>query len=212
MLTLLLAGLLAADWTTIIPPALASVPRLELQRGDERGSCSGAVFLVDDGWAYALTAAHCVAHAPTEKFDLTANDRHAVAVDLNSILDLAIIKFRAHHETAVVLAAQSPKAGSEVAVVGYAFGVSEVVVQVGRVAQTYNKESKAIWLDVMTIFGDSGGLVMNERGELVAITSRIYSGGLLGQAAHIAAAVPLDAVRDFLDDFRERLKKENAKK
>ena len=32
--------------------------------------------------------------------------------------------------------------------------------------------------------------------------------GLFGQSAHIAAAVPLDAVKDFLDDVRQLLKKE----
>lgn len=208
MLGLLLALSLTADWTTIVPAVSASVPRLEMKHGESHGSCSGAVVLVEDGWAYALTAAHCVNHEPTERFDLTVNDRHATAVDFNTILDLAIVKFRAHHEQAVGLAATAPKLGADVAVVGYAFGVAELVVQFGHVAQVFNKESKAIWLDAMTIFGDSGGLVMDADGHLVAITSRIYSGGLVGQSAHISAAVPLDAVKDFLDDFRERLKKE----
>jgi S1-C subfamily serine protease len=198
----------ASDWSTIVPTVTDKVPRLEMRKGDDRGTCSGAVVLIDDGWAYALTAAHCVDHAPTDRFDLTANDRHGVAVAFNTLLDLAIVKFRAHDEKVVALADKAPPLGSEVAVVGYAFGVTDLVVQFGHVAQTRNKETKTIWLDVVTIFGDSGGLVMDDQGRLIAITSHFYSGGLTGQAAHISAAVTLDAVRDFLDDFRERLKKD----
>lgn len=207
ILALLLALLApATDWTAIG----TSIPRLEMRRGDVQGACSGVVVLVEDGWAYALTAAHCVDHAPTERFDLTVNDRHATAVDANTILDLAIVKFRAHHETAITLAPAMPPTGSDVVVIGFAFGVQELVLQFGHVAQPYNRETKSVWFDVVTIFGDSGGAVVDAQGRLLAITSRIYSGGLLGQAAHISAAVPLTAVRDFLDDFSDKLKKGKA--
>jgi S1-C subfamily serine protease len=204
MLLLAASSGLAADWTSVGP----SVPRLEMRHGDDKGSCSGVVFLIEDGWAYALTAAHCVERLPNEKLDITANDRHAVALDSNSLLDLAIVKFRAHKEQVIVLAPSVPSIGTPVAVVGYAFGVAELVTQFGRVAQTFNKETKTAWFDVVTIFGDSGGAVVDEQGRLLAITSRIYSGGLLGQSAHISAAVPIDAVHDYLDDFSQRLKKE----
>lgn len=207
MTALLLAFALAApvtDWTAIGK----SIPRLEMKHGDEKGACSGVVALLEDGWAYALTAAHCVDKQPNERLDITANDRHASVVEFNTLLDLAIIRFRAHDEAAIVLAPSMPPAGAEMTVIGYAFGVSELVLQFGRVAQPYNRETKSVWFDVMTIFGDSGGAVVDNQGRLIAITSRIYSGGLGGQMAHISAAVPLDAVKDFLEDFNQKLKKE----
>lgn len=208
MKIILLAALLASpDWTSIG----TSVPRLEMQRGEDKGSCSGVVVLLEDGWAYAVTAAHCVAKSPTERLDVTANDRHAVTVATNTLLDLAIVKFRAHHEQAITLAPLPPAVGTPVAVVGYAFGVSELVTQFGHVAQTHNRETKAIWLDVVSIAGDSGGAVVDEQGRLVAITSRVYSGGMLSQSMHISAAVPLDTLKDWLDDWREVLKKEKGK-
>jgi S1-C subfamily serine protease len=182
-----------------------------MKHGDSKGACSGVVVLIDDGWAYALTAAHCVTHEPTEHFDLTANDRHATAVDFNTILDLAIIKFRAHKEQAIVIAPSMPPAGTDITVIGYAFGVEDLVLQFGKIAQSYNRETKSVWFDVSTIFGDSGGAVVDDQGRLLAITSKIYNGGLYGQSAHISAAVPLDAVRDFMEDFLNKLKKENKK-
>src|SRR3982751_4089983 len=101
---LLSASSALADWTTVG----TAVPRLEMRKGDDKGSCSGVVFLIDDGWAYALTAGHCVDRQPTERLDITANDRHASAIAFNSILDLAVIKFRAHHEQAIVIAPAMP--------------------------------------------------------------------------------------------------------
>lgn len=210
MIPILLALILApsTDWAVVGK----SIPRLEMQRGEDKGSCSGVVALIDDGWAYALTAAHCVARQPTERLDITVNNRHASVVEFNTILDIAIVKFRAHDETAITLAPVMPPTGSEVAVIGFAFGVEELVLQFGHVAQPYNRETKSVWFDVVTIFGDSGGAVVDAQGRLLAITSRIYSGGALGQMAHISAAVPLTAVRDFLDDFSDKLKKAKAAK
>lgn len=205
---LLLALFSSPDWSLVVPALAHSVPRLELRDGEGRkGTCSGAVFLIEDGWAYALTAAHCVAKDPTESFDITANGRNAVALSFNRILDLAIVKFRAKHEVAILLAATAPKAGADIAVAGYGFGVEQFVVQFGHVAQTFNQETKAIWLDAVTLFGDSGGVVVDEAGHLVALSSRFLNGGLFGQSAHISAAVPLEAVTDYLDEFRAKLHK-----
>lgn len=204
MLTLAAAVL----WTSVIAGATPSIPRLEMRLGADQGSCSGVVFKVDkDKNAFALTAAHCVAHEPDEKLDITANDRHAEVVLVNGLLDLAIIKFRAHDEVGIPIAAKAPPIGADVAVLGYAFGVSELVAQFGHVAQTFNRETKSTWFDAMTIFGDSGGAVINEAGELVAVTSQIYSGGQLGQMAHIAAAVRIESIADFIDAFEKQTKK-----
>jgi S1-C subfamily serine protease len=174
MILALLLALATPDWPTVG----LSVPRLEMKKGDEKGACSGVVVLVEDGWAYALTAAHCVSRTPTEQLDITANDRHATAVEFNTLLDLAVIKFRAHKELPITLAPSVPQTGSDVAVIGYAFGVSELVVQFGHVAQPYNRETKTAWFDLVTIFGDSGGAVVDAQGRLgqsAHITSRIYT-------------------------------------
>lgn len=211
LFVLLSSSAFAQDWPTVVVNASKSVPRLEMQVGEDRGACSGAIFRIDDGWAYALTAAHCVDHKPTEHFDLTVNDRHGYVLDFNNLLDLAIIRFRAHKEVPFVIAPERPLQASPVAVLGYSFGVEELVTQFGWVAQPYNKETKTIWLDAMTVFGQSGGSVIDPQGRLIAITSRIYTGGLFGQSAHLGAAVPAESVMDFIEAFTEQQKQEKKR-
>jgi S1-C subfamily serine protease len=206
MISALLFALLllpAADWPTLLQQAKPHVPRLEMRKGDESGICSAVVFEIDaDGYATALTAAHCVDKQPGERLDLTVNGRTGVVLHSNSLLDLAIIRFRAKNDTAIDLAPDEPPAGSEVAIIGYAFGVDEPVAQFGHIAQSYNKETRTTWVNADLIFGDSGGLLVNAQGQLVGINSRIYSGGPLGQMAHIGAVVTVTQIRDYLDAYQ----------
>jgi len=202
-----------ALWTSVSAQTSASVPRLEMKSGETAGICSAVVFEVDaDQNAAALTAGHCVESEPTAHFDLTVNGRHGEVVMFNRLLDLAIIRFRAHKETAIAIAPDTPADGSDVMVIGYAFGVEHLVKQFGHVAQGYNRETKSIWIDAMTIFGDSGGAVVDDQGRLIAVTSKIYSGGLVGQSAHIAAAVPVEAIHDFIDAYRRKVKDDAKRK
>ena len=208
----ILSLLLVTDWPIIIPVVEKSVPRLEMSKNGQSGTCSAVVFLIEDGYASALTAAHCVEHGPTERLDITANDRNAIVVSFNNILDIAIIRFRTSNSiTAIPFASSDPVIGEDVSIIGYAFGVSELVAQFGRVAQPFNRESKSLWVDAIMIFGDSGGAVINLKGELVGITSRIYSGGSSGQMAHIGAAVPIDAIKDFVENYKNELEKAKRK-
>ena len=200
-----LALLLQLDWTTIVPSVEKSVPRVEIAKGGQTGVCSAVVFLVDgDGFAHALTAGHCVQKSSeSERIDLTVNGRTAAVTHSNSILDLAILKFRRRDETPVVLATAMPKAGAPVVIVGYAFGVEELVTQFGHIAQSYNRESKTTWINADLIFGDSGGSALDATGKLVGINSRIYHQG----PAHIAAVVTVDALRDYLDAYEAERRK-----
>lgn len=197
----------ASDWEATTKNADRKVVRLEMGVGDSKGVCSAVVVAIVDGEADALTAAHCVAHEPTSHLDLTANGRDAQVLAFNRLLDLALIRFHAKHEEAMPLAPETPKMGAEVAVLGYAFGVKKLAAQFGRVAQPYNDETEALWLNVDLIFGDSGGAVVDDQGRLIGINSRIYSGGLFGQSAHIAAAVPIESASDFIDAYRKHAKK-----
>lgn len=208
MIGLVFALMFAADWTGLIPAIEQAVPRMEIQKAGQGGVCSAVVFEVDkDGFAHAISAAHCYDRQPNERIDVTANGRNAVVIHTNTIIDLAILRFRARGEIAVPLAAKSPTAGAEVVIAGFAFGIEKMAVQFGRVSQALNSETKAMLVDGMIVFGDSGGPVLSETGELVGINSRVYFGGMGGQAAHLAGIVPIEAVRDFLDDFRDRQRK-----
>lgn len=204
LLVVLFAGpVQAQDWSALIPEVAPNLGRVVIKKGGNAGVCSAVVYDIRDGFALAISAAHCYDRQPTERMDVTVNGRNAVAVHSNAILDLAILQFRVRDETAIVFAPKSPPAGTAVAILGYAFGIEQLAVQFGRVSVELHRETKAIFLDAMTIFGDSGGPTVDEQGRLIAINSRILYGGLAGQASHISAAVPIEAVRDFTEDYAE---------
>ena len=212
LLALFLAVASFVDWPVVTANAAKAVPRLEMKVNGNYGVCSAVVFHIDkDGKAAALTAAHCVEHAPSVHFDLTVNDRHADVVMFNNIFDLAIVTFRARGDHVIALAKTPPVMGAEVAILGYAFGVDDIVAQFGRIAQTYNRETKAMWINADLIFGDSGGAVVDENGNLVGINSRIYSGGPNGQMAHLGAAVPLSFIEDCIDNYFKNIAAKDKK-
>lgn len=203
-MTLWLA-LLLAEWVTLLPAVQPSVPRVEIKRGETVGICSAVVVRVGpDGYGLAASAAHCFARQPTERIDVTVNGRNGVVVASNSLLDLALVRFRIRQEHAMPFAKLSPQAGAEIAILGYAFGRDEMVAQFGRVALNLADEHKVLLIDGMIAFGDSGGPTVNGAGELVGINSHVQFAGAGGQMAHLAGIVPIEAVRDFLDDFDDQ--------
>jgi serine protease DegQ len=192
----LTAGVAAADWPTVLQGVDARVPRLEVQTGEGRGVC-GSIVVAVKPQGLALTAAHCIATAPNDRIDLTLNGRDAHVVASNTITDLGLVRFKAKHECPVELADVTPPMGSDLAVVGFPFGWEELHTQFGHVARSYNRETKAFMVNGDIIFGDSGGAIIDAQGRLIGMTSSIYARG----PAHMGAAVPIEAIRDFLDDY-----------
>ncbi len=187
-------GTQGIDWQATIVTAKPSIVRVEVKVGDERGTCTGVVLSTDPG--YVATCAHCLKHDAAESIAVTVNGRHATVQAENALLDIAVLSFKAKSEKAVTLAPDQPQPGAPVAVLGFPFGADEVMPQAGIVSG-YNHESRLMWLNVEVIFGDSGGLAFDTQARLVGMTSKIFSQG----QAHMGAAVPLDAVRDFVEDY-----------
>ena len=201
-----LALLLAADWVTLLPETSKSVLRVEIQKGANTGICSAVLVRIGaDGYGLAASAAHCFDRQPNERIDVTVNGRNGVVVASNSILDLALVRFRVRNEPAMPFAKASPAVGADVAILGYAFGREELVAQFGRIALRLDEEP-VVLIDGMIAFGDSGGPTVNSAGELVGINSHVQFAGISGQMAHLAGIVKIEAFLDFLDDFDDRNK------
>lgn len=186
----------SSDWSVTLKDAERQVPRIEVRNANGGGVCSGIVY--EPG--FVLTAAHCV-DAVTE---VNVNGRHGKVMMFDHLLDLAILSFRNKSEVALPLAAENPKAGSEVAVLGYPFGSETFHIQQGIVAAPYDRDCKCMKLNADIAPGDSGGAIVNSKGELVGMTTSVFYNG----PSHLGGAVPLDKIKDFLDDFRA----EQAKK
>lgn len=202
VLLLSLGLLLGSDWVTITKTAIQQVVRIEIQKdGDEdKGVCSGIVINKDDG--YVLSAAHCFP-GDDKLLAITSNGRKAKVVEVDRINDLAVLKTKFRDELQIVLADKVPPAGSDVSVVGYPFGVKEAASQFGKISQPLNKETETIWLDASIVFGNSGGSCIDADGKLIGVTSRIYYNG----PAKVGAAIAIEAVRDFVEDFLPKPKK-----
>lgn len=203
---LVVCSLSAADWQGVVKATLLAVPRLEIldEGADRPSTCSGVVFQIDnDKTASALTAAHCVAgKRPT----VTVNRHHATVELVNQLLDLAIVSFQAKQEQAIAFAPATPPMGAEVAILGYALGAHELAAQFGRVSQAWNAETQTLWVNVDLLFGDSGGLAIDEQGRLVGINSSVYFGGMGGQMSHVAGIIPIEDVADFVAAYQKHRK------
>ena len=190
------------DWPTIVKPAIKQVVRIEmLRQGDGKpGVCSGVVTHKENG--FVITAAHCVDVPKSESLSVTVNKRHAEVVKVNALLDLAVLKTDLRDEQQMPLADQTPPIGTEVAVVGHAFGDAKLIVQFGRIAQVLNDESNMVLINADVIGGDSGGAILDAHGRLVGITSRVYYNGPM----HLGAAVRIEDVREFAEPYIWRAK------
>jgi S1-C subfamily serine protease len=183
----------AADWAALVKPTEHQVLRLESQKdGDDTpGVCSSVVIATQ----FVVTAAHCIPAGDPKSFSITVDGRHAESVKVNRLLDLAVVKFKNHGAVAMLLADDSPPAGTDVAIVGFGFGIDHLAAQFGRVSQPQNRETKMMFVNADILPGDSGGAVMDAQGRLVGVNSRIYYIG----PSHMAAAVPVEVIADFIE-------------
>ena len=184
------------DWASIVRPATKQVLRIEILKDgtDKPGICSGVV--LNRAGGFVLTAAHCVP-GNTKELSVTVNGRHAEVARVNHLLDLAVLRFSVKDEQEMTLAGSTPPIGSEVAIIGFSFGVEKLAVQFGRVSQALNAETKTLWIDGTMVPGQSGGAVIDERGCLIGMTSRTYYSG----PSSVGAAIPVEQIEDFVQAY-----------
>lgn len=186
----------AADWLPVVKGLEHQVLRLEVLKAGERGVCSAVVLNANAG--FALTAAHCVAVDPTERIDLTVAGREAAVVRANRLLDLAVVRMDpSASDASMPLAPQTPPAGSPLAVVGFAFGSKQQILQFGHVALMRDREDDNMRMAVDVISGDSGGAAIDEQGRLIGMISAVNYYGPM----HLGVAVPVEAVRAYVKQY-----------
>lgn len=180
------------------PPSEPSEPQPENQ---QRGVGSG--FLISqDG--YLLSNHHVVAGA-TDVFVTLVDKREfkATVVGSDERTDVALLKINAKNLPFLPLGNPSRlKAGEWVVAIGSPFGLENsvtagIVSAIGRDTGDY---LPFIQTDVAVNPGNSGGPLLNLRGEVVGINSQIYSrtGGFMG----ISFAIPIDEARRVSDQLR----------
>lgn len=148
----------------ILPKVMPSV--VLVHRGNALGS--GACIAQKNGYSYIITNAHVVGNATTFMLvedDGTPNFDGQLAAKDESI-DLALIKTL--HQLPPLTVTTQMRLGEPVAVLGAPRGYTDSVT-VGVISHLYRNEGKWFQLDAPISPGNSGGPVINEKGEIVGV-------------------------------------------
>jgi len=157
----------------------------------QRGVGSGFI-IAQDG--YVLTNAHVVQGA--EEIFVTLNDKRefpAKVIGIDSRTDVALVKIDATQlPQARIGSATTSRVGEWVIAIGSPFDLDNTVTAgiISAKARETGDFLPLLQTDVAVNPGNSGGPLINMRGEVVGINSQIYSrsGGYMG----ISFAIPID--------------------
>lgn len=175
-LSLLIPVSAANPWTVAYKTVKASTLFLE--------NCSA--FMINATKRYALTAAHC------EEPKMTADGVLAYKVFIDKRKDLMVLRVNVDRP-ALKLAAQGVEVGDEVASMGYGAVLEQPMFRIGNVSNVnLNIEELSgpyLMVDNHFVPGQSGGPIVNQRGEVVGIVQMTSDYGY-----------GLGVGRDVLDD------------
>ena len=195
--------------------------RRRAQRGPSMGSGSG-VLISDDG--YIVTNNHVVENA--DKINVILPDKRSITAKVigrDPNTDLALIKIEGNNFPVVKLGnSDNVRVGEWVLAVGYPFALNTtvtagIVSAKGRAIGILNNSERPtspggepspstaiesfIQTDAAINRGNSGGALVNTRGELIGINAAIASQS--GSYEGYGFAIPINLAKKILDDFKE---------
>lgn len=185
-LILALTSPLLAQWQGVA----AEVEKAIVTIGIRDTHCTG--FVINDAVKkdgedldYILTADHC------DGKDLLADNTPAKVIYKDAKKDLLVVAVEDTGRPALKLAKENPKVGDEVASYGYGFALERPMFRVTHIAddRTYIPEDGIggpfMVTDAVFVGGQSGGPVVNSKGEVVMIVQRGGSGVGIGVGAEV---------------------------
>jgi S1-C subfamily serine protease len=177
--------------------------------GEDTTSGSGSGFVIDKA-GHILTNFHVVQGADTVKvtlFDGSQHDAHVIGADAAN--DVAVLRISVSDEKLVpVTFGDSSRVlvGQKILALGNPFGLertltSGIVSSLERSLKTRNGRTikGIIQTDAAVNPGNSGGPLLNSRGEVIGMNTAIVS--QVGQSAGISFAVPINGIRRILDQL-----------
>jgi len=170
---------------------------------------AGSGFVIDTA-GHILTNYHVVEGAQTIEVTLGDQSRFkAKLIGADTRNDIALIQIDpgTHKLTPLPLGdSRNLQVGQRVLAIGNPFGLQStlttgVVSSLGRTVQTSDTTfiDEAIQTDAAINHGNSGGPLLNSRGEVIGINSAIYSPS--GAAAGIGFAIPINTARRVANDL-----------
>ena len=169
-----------------------------------RAMGSGVIVDADNG--YLLTNHHVIDNA--EQITVALTDRRefeAEVVGADPETDIALLKIDADSLTALPFADSNElQVGDYVVAIGNPFGLGQtitagIVSAVGRSGLSLESYEDFIQTDAAINVGNSGGALINLKGELVGINTAIFSGR--GGNIGIGFAIPINMARQIMDQL-----------
>ena len=177
----------------------------------QSGLGSGVIISTD---GYIVTNNHVIDGA--EKLVVTLNDNktyNATVIGADPSTDLALLKIDAKNLSAITFGnSDNLKVGEWVLAVGNPFGFTSTVTAgiVSAKARSISSSTHSVQMSGLDAFiqtdaavnpGNSGGALVNARGELVGINTAIYS--RTGDYAGYSFAIPTSIVKKIITDLRK---------
>jgi S1-C subfamily serine protease len=177
--------------------------------GDETSSGSGSGFVIDKA-GHVLTNFHVVQKADAVKvtlFDGTQHEARVIGADAAN--DVAVLQIGVPDDKLVPVTfgdSSRVMVGQKILALGNPFGLertltSGIVSSLERSLKSLNGRTikGIIQTDAAVNPGNSGGPLLNSRGEVIGMNTAIVS--QVGQSAGISFAVPINGIRRILDQL-----------
>lgn len=165
ILILTASVLAAADWTVVASTTKDSIVEIAIssESGEPQGACTG--FVSDNNRDFVVTAAHC------DGPKIFADNMPAKVRMKDVKNDLMVLEVTGIDRPALKLADADPRIGSEVASFGFGYALERPLFRVAHVsaADIAIERGRYFAVDATFVPGQSGGPVVNERGEVVMI-------------------------------------------
>jgi S1-C subfamily serine protease len=172
------------------------------------GQGSGFI-LTKDG--LILTNNHVIGNAQPGNVEVRLFDKHkypATVVTVDRGHDLALLKINAPNLVPATLAKTSTglMVGQRVYAIGNPFGLDGTMTRgiISAIRSVRGPDNNdidgAIQTDASVNPGNSGGPLLNSRGEVIGITTMIASNGA-DQSSGIGFAIPIDTAKTMIDDY-----------
>ncbi len=183
------------------------MPRQPRQR-ERRSQALGSGVIVDAEQGLVLTNAHVIDKA--DEITVRLNDGREFKAELigsDPGADIAVIKIEANKLVAIKMAdSEKIRVGDFVVAIGNPFGLSETVTSgiisgLGRSGLGIEGYEDFIQTDAAINVGNSGGALVNLRGELIGVNTAILapSGGSVG----IGFAIPVNMAQNLMAQLIE---------
>ena len=157
-----------------------------------------------------LTNNHVIDNA--QRIEVTLSDKHkykATRIGIDKNHDLALIKIDAPNlQPATLSDSGGLTVGQKVYAIGNPFGLNGtmtrgIISSIRSIRGPQNNPIEdAIQTDAAVNPGNSGGPLLNSRGEVIGITTLIASNGA-DQSSGIGFAIPINTAKAVLDDFEK---------